>query len=120
MTVVDHALVQVDEFTAIDADERRKHSPILAGSIFVRSHFAQAVELEQRFEMLLRRDAGVIGRLAFLGSVDAEQSEPSPRLNPEAEIDFTVDGIAVDDSRVSRSIAVLERWCFHADDIAVG
>jgi len=42
VTVVDHALVQVDEFAAIDADERRKHSPILAGSIFVRSHFAQA------------------------------------------------------------------------------
>ena len=48
--------------------------------------------------MLLRRDAGVIGRSAFLGSVDAEQSEPSPRLNPEAEINIRVDGIAVDDS----------------------
>ena len=120
MTVVDHALIQVDEFVAMNADERRKHSPILAGSIFMRSHFAQSVELEQRFEMLLRRDAGVIGRLAFLGSVDAEQPEPSPRLNPEAEIDATVDGIAVDDSRVCRSIAVLERWCFHADDIAAG
>jgi len=120
VTVVDHALVEVDEFVAINADQRRKHSPVLAGSIFVRSHFSQAVELEQPFEMLLRRDAGVVGRLAFLGSVNAEQPEPSPRLNPEAEIDITVDGIAVDDSRVCRSIAVLERWCFHADDIAVG
>ena len=99
---------------------RCKHSPILAGSIFVCADFSQSVELEQRFKMLLRCDAGVVGRLAFLGSVDAEQSEPSPRLNPEAEINAAVDGIAVDDSRVCRSIAVLERWCFHADDIAVG
>ena len=75
MTVVDHPLVDVDEFAAISTDERREEPTVFAGSIFMRSDFSQSVEVEQRFEMPLRRDAGVVGRPAFLVSVDAEQSE---------------------------------------------
>ena len=33
-----------------------------------------------------QRIAGVVGRSAFLGSINSQQPEPLPRLNPEAEI----------------------------------
>ena len=59
LTVVDHSPVQVDEFDAINTDERREEPTILAGSILVRADLSQSVELEQRFKMPLRRDAGL-------------------------------------------------------------
>ena len=64
-------------------------------------------------------DAVLVGRAAFPGSVDAERPEPSSHLNPEAEINAAVDGVAVDDSRVSRSVAVLKWRCCHASDVAL-